>query len=99
MNSKTNTTPRFIDLYYEWMEKGELPEDGLCKSIPEELRAIFSMVIPTEEDEVTLMSEGFSGFFWASEEPLDGDDEVRWRRFGELRQSIILFYAAINNEL
>lgn len=93
-------TPRFIDLYYEWMEKGLLPSKGLCKSLPPSSVEIFERLEPTMEDFCTLAKEGLPNAFWGYGLPTKGSDTFqRAYTFTPLRECIILFCAAINNEL
>lgn len=97
MNSKNNTTPRFIDLYYEWMEKGELPADGLCNSLPHS--DIFELLIPEASDFRVLEDAGLCTAFWASDRNRNDSYYDSAYPFNPLRQNIVLLMAAINDEL
>jgi len=94
MNKKT--TPRFIDLYYDWMDDELLPKEGLCASMPARLEKIFFDFKPSSEEKIQLIKEGFCNVLWASGLPEGHKDE--WYSFTPLRQTIILLCACINNE-
>lgn len=69
---------------------------GLCSmarrdQISKELLTLF---IPTEEDKKELREEGYSAVYWGG-----GDDGSLPYIFTTLRQTIVLFMAAINGEL
>lgn len=73
-----------------------LVTDGL---IDKELLVLFE---PTLEDKHTLLKESVHGGYWGYEFPFVGDrSNVKKMRqdFTPLRQTIVLFMAAINNEL
>lgn len=88
---------KYLPLYYKWMEKGRLPYDGLCHSI-------------TDHKYLDLFDDGRGGY-WAYyteyyDHPIytqDIKDAVLRRElcyaFNPLRQNIVLFLAAMNNEL
>lgn len=91
----------FLDCYNRWMEAGKLPDKGLCNSLkhettPEQYQ-IFNSLNPCDEDWNELLKSNYSMVYWASE--LHQCDWNRQQSFNELRQNIVLFCAAINNEL
>ncbi len=88
------------------MVKGEMQTDGLCSAANFDIidRRILELFTPTEEDMEQLVEERQMPFgsnpdysYWAS--GLTIDHPRRVKGFTELRQTIILFMAAINNEL
>ncbi len=92
-------TPRFIDLYYEWITIGKLPDEGLCNSVPKVLRGSLEQLTPTTEDFYDMYKERMDTAFWDSEMRTDDNYYVCCSDFNPLRQNIILLCAAINNEL
>lgn len=65
---------------------------GLCDKFSDD--EIFELFRPTENDKDKLALEGKSIYFWASGESRDCP-----YKYTELRQTIILFMAAVDNEL
>lgn len=96
MNKKTP----LLDMYKEWLEAGKLPEEGLCKCIKskahEELLDLFN---PSFNERVELAQVGFSSMFWGSGLMVSDDHFQIWYSFTPMRQTILLFMAAMNNEL
>jgi hypothetical protein len=83
---------KLIDLYYEWKKAKEIPEAGLCNSVPTEYRETLELFEP-----IKPLPPNKSEVFWASN--LASWD---WRRFSEftpLRQAIVLSICAIHGEL
>lgn len=92
---------RYIDFHNEslktgWMVRnpgaGPNQTSGLCDAFGRQ--ETFRLFIPTINDEEQLFEEGKNTFCWASDDCTE--------RFGEytlFRQTIILFCAAIENEL
>jgi len=91
---------KFIDYYKEWMET-DLPKAGLCNSLPSNLykSKAFNLVKPTVKDLAKLGEKGYSSLFWGSDINLYSPFYQRYSRFNELRQTLILLAAAINDEL
>lgn len=83
---------KLIDLYKEWMETGTLPGDGLCNSVPKEYKSDLRKLEP--ECYYT---------FWAypltDQQQLDHSYYDMAYSFTPLRQTIVLFICAMNNEL
>lgn len=92
---------KYLPLYYKCMETGELPIDGLCNYLIVEGGDI-QLMYPTCEDFDNLRFEGKPTTYWASYEGYEDDRKTRGIRmygFTPLRQTIVLFLAAMNNEL
>lgn len=101
---------KHLDFYYECMATGRLKDtfgSGLCGNalysyIDNELLNLF---IPTLEDEKKLLDEGCSIGWWGYEVPLfeswgfESSVDEKLHSFTPLRQTIVLFMAAINGEL
>lgn len=89
---------RLIDLYKEWMEKGRLPNGGLCVSLNCEYEdSLKEYFYPTPTEFKSLSHEGYEPTYWASGLPSDHKDE--YCGFTPLRQTIVLLICAIHNEL
>lgn len=90
----------YLDFYKTYLELGCLPKEGLCLSLnhPKRLR----LFIPTYDEYPSLMPPedylwGYDGAFHASFSGVPR--EVIETSFSPLRQTIVLFLAAMNNEL
>ena len=90
-----------IKFYKQCMETGILPEDqwGLCNCAYEDLinPDLLDNLSPTIEDCQQLINENLSTTYWGS--GLSVGDNKRYSRFTPLRQTIVLFMAALNKEL
>jgi hypothetical protein len=88
-----------ITLYKRWMKTGIMPEDGLCSCLNEyyELEKHLKLFFPTQDELDKMLKEEKSRYFWASD--LHAAAPERKHTFTELRQTILLFIAAMNNEL
>lgn len=86
---------KYLDLYYEWMEKG-MSTSGLCGyfdqdpagyeyKFPAEFRLIYDSV-----------PRHLVGGYWGAENPTD---LFQCSVFTPLRQNIVLLMAAMNGEL
>lgn len=88
--------PYYLKKYNEWMENG-LPDKskwyygGLCGAGLSE-HALFALMHPTSEDRDTYVLTAF----WADEAE---KTYLQPFAFTPLRQTIVLFLAAMNNEL
>lgn len=82
--------PYYLKMYREWVETGLLPKDGLCESLSncEEIKLFYP-----DTHEYAYMW-GYDGNFHLPPKPIG-----YFRGFTELRQNVILFLAAMNNEL
>lgn len=92
---------KYLPLYYEWMESGELPMDGLCYSFVAKrvhCKRQLSMMSPYGDLDD---SYGYWGASDINGESLTYDDFMKQRAnyFCPLRQTIVLFLAAMNDEL
>src|SRR5688572_28705622 len=96
---------KHLDFYYKYMQEGRLPFNGLCGCAMECLidNEILKLVAPTDEDFETLRSSGFiaiaNGGYWGSGTLLHNNEtepDERVRAFSSLRQTIVLFMAALN---
>lgn len=96
---------KHLAFYEECMETGNLKYgnsrigSGLCQSARDGYidSALLSRFVPTEEDEDFLDAEHLSTGWWGS--GLDWQDSKKYTSFTPLRQTIVLFMAAINGEL
>jgi hypothetical protein len=91
---KKKPTP-FLDLYKKWGKTGKMTDEGLCFALPKDLfrSEVFELIEPTEDDDIYLRKRKLPRFYWGrgSFEYGDGD-------FTPLRQTIMLFCAALNGE-
>jgi hypothetical protein len=90
----------YLDLYYDWMESGRLPEEGLCKSLPIGSTKLF---IPSQDEygnpygDPEMFLWGYSGHHG---DRIDSESIPDiGRSFTPFRQNIVLFLAAMNGEL
>lgn len=94
---KKKTPGKHLQFYMDCMKNGSIPDFGLCNSLKSGLLDLF---IPTKENESMLRREGVSVLFWGAGMPSDNRyDYERWYSFTPLRQTIVLFMAAISGEL
>lgn len=87
----------YLEFYKERLEKGTLPNLGLCNSIPsKDLRAFR----PYDKDLKQIHTEGGCRVYWASGLPRHSWSEPEESQgFTPLRQNIVLFLAAIKDQL
>lgn len=90
----------YLDFYYKCMEAGQiLPMNdmgvGLCGYIQNYPN--FKLIVPTKDDYIKLDKEDLSLAYWGSGNEVDHPENEKG--FTPLRQTIVLFLAAINNEL
>jgi hypothetical protein len=88
---------KLIEHYKEWAEKGELPDDGLCGSVPYEYIESLLLFKPTKDEFIQLTSLGMSWGYWAS--GLSSYDLDRYFRLTPLRETIILLICAMHDEI
>ncbi len=94
---------KYLEKYYLWMETEAIPDEGLCQSLKGS--SLFKLFEPTEKDDNELLEEGLPTIYWASGEVKysTGSDRntkyMRRQHFSPLRQTIVLFCAAMNDEL
>jgi hypothetical protein len=90
---------KLIDLYYQWMEKGRIPRDGLCNSIPSKYDLILDLFKPDELERLDMRLNGLSDAFWASGLSDRESYYLLSTPFTPLRQTIVLFICAIHGEI
>lgn len=86
----------FLYYYQLWMEDGSLPNDGLCNSLPKQLRGTkaWKMVKPSEHETTLLTFKGKPDIYWGKEDWRNTSYSMTPRR-----QNILLLAAALNGEL
>jgi hypothetical protein len=93
---------KYLKFYKKCMKAGSLPDDGLCLSLIRRGREDKKLALfePTSADNSMILVEGTSYGYWASG-LLTHPDNLNERMYGftPLRQTIVLFLAAMNNEL
>lgn len=100
---------KYLDFYESCMKTGQLPGCGLCETftdyiedeegwIDDEPDEIFELFTPTIDDIDRLYDEGLCYLYWASGLS-ERYTKKRYHEFTPLRQTIVLFMAAINGEL
>lgn len=80
---------KYLKLYYEWMTRGRIPNNGLCNcfKVDDEL---FNLIDP---------ELGEHESYWGYDGPdLPLIDDL-WHSFTPLRQNVVLLMAAMNGEL
>jgi hypothetical protein len=95
---------KYLKFYHESIEAGNMVlveggkyrTSGLCDAFDfkSDLYPEFKLLIPTDYDFIQLGKEGKSIYTWAS----DSDHDL-YNEFTPLRQTIVLFLAAMNGEL
>ena len=83
---------KYLDLYKRWVEDGYMLCPGLCTAFGGD--TIFGVMCPTSADILELKYEGCTTMYWGSD---DWSNKIY--EFTELRQTIVLFMAALNDEL
>lgn len=102
-----NKLGKHLRFYKDCVKKQKIPTVGLCGCAHDGLIdiSILSLLKPEKEDCENLFKERLipfeqaPGSFWASGLSIDAEDALRAYSFTPLRQTIVLFMAAINNEL
>ena len=92
---------KHLNFYKTNLQSGVIPWGGLCGSTDEGLldECTLYLLSPTDNDIGDLAHEGLSTLYWGSGLPAILSDREKSLPFTELRQTIVLFMAAINNEL
>jgi hypothetical protein len=88
---------KLIDHYKEWDKEGQLPDYGLCDSIPSEYEKSLLLFKPTDAELDELESLRMAVFFWAS--GLSVFDVNKCRALTPLRETIILLICAMHDEI
>lgn len=86
----------YLKYYEKWMKDEKLPNFSLCCSLPYKLviNEPFKLIKPTNDDLIRLCSENKSFAYWGSDHSYN-----KMFQFTELRQTLLLIAAALNNEL
>ncbi len=99
---KKKKTGKHLQFYMDCMKRGVMPNSGLCINtvdlggpLSEEL---FRLFIPTDDELFALAKKGYSTSYWGLG-VITNDYDILYDAFSPLRQTIVLFMAAINNEL
>lgn len=89
---------KILDYYKQFSKTGELDQSGLCLLLRDTPynRELF-LFKPTKEDFDELCNDGLSKGWWASLLPNDSLEKMS--AFTPMRQTILLFIAAMHNEL
>lgn len=94
----------FLDFYKERMRSGKLLNPGLCNSVDDETDTLI-LFYPTTQDANMFAKElgyyvtDFKYVFWGSGLHIQSSLDRKSYDFTPLRQTIVLFCAAINGEL
>lgn len=98
MRKKTNKPFYYLKMYREWMEAGRITPNtcsGLCDYFGTG-DPILELMQPTEEDKDKLRSSyAGASTYWGAETREEYLNDL----FGPFRQTVLLFMAAMNNEL
>lgn len=89
--------PYYLKYYKKFLKAGRLPDKGLCNAIPGIFEDETKIMEPTNDEILILRYDNLSCDYWAS--GLHYEDSMKYHTFTPLRQTIVLFCAAINNEL
>lgn len=100
-----NKNKKHLAFYTKCMETGKMPMPGLCYVVDDkryrldgEISAeLLTIMSPTAPDLLRLRHDGLSTSFWASGFPNGHQENMCY--FTPLRQTVVLFMAAMNNEL
>lgn len=87
---------RFIDCYMKWIITGNMPNAGLCNSLPIYLRnsKSFRLIYPPEKERQTHHKEGGHPLFWGT----SNRHNESIIAFTSLRQTIVLLCAVMEGE-
>lgn len=89
---------KYYDFYVECMENGFMPFGGLCASIPKFSRKdeyTLGLFSPTDDDVANPHNQMSTSLgYWGRSFQFESVFE-----FNEFRQNVVLFLAAMNNEL
>lgn len=93
--------PYYLKMYKEWLKEDHLPGLGLCGSLGSPFEdALIKLFEPTDRDFSEIIRYGGDTTFWGfgSSTKEFTTFEILYT-FTPLRQTIVLFLAAINGEL
>jgi hypothetical protein len=85
---------KYLKFYQECLDSGRMPDAGLCICLGKRKMEIFQPI----GREVNYYDGVLTGLYWASDVN-PGDSFARHYGFSPTRQNIVLFLAAMNNEL
>jgi hypothetical protein len=88
---------KLIEHYKEWAEEGQLPDYGLCNSVPSEYEKSLLLFKPTDDELDELACLRMAVFFWAS--GLRIFDKNKKQALTPLRETIILLICAMHDEI
>jgi len=86
---------KYLKFHFDCLESGVLPSDGLCNSL---LGNSIQLFEPTDLDFKRLFKEGLPVAYWGCGCRY-GSLYERAYKYTPLRQTIVLFLAAMNGEL
>lgn len=91
---------KYLPLYFKWLKTKRIPRGGLCGSLQERGQKNHELSIFAE------YSHDWDGAYWGYDGDFYNWDEITTTKqreiafsFTPLRQNIVLFLAAMNNEL
>jgi hypothetical protein len=90
---------KLIDHYKEWVEKGRLPKEGLCESIPRKYSKSLYLFEPTLNDAINLEKLDLSRTFWGSGLSVFDKHFDKCHGLTPLRETIILLICAMHDEI
>lgn len=91
---------KHLAFYNKCLETNQLPKsDGLCSCARAGLisKKLLDLLRPNDEDSLLLRDTGMAYGYWGS--GLSINDDNKYKQFTTLRQTLVLFMAAMNNEL
>lgn len=90
---------KLIDLHKEWCETGNLPNEGLCCSVPA-LRSLIDDFAPEEfvRHSWNRTPEELRKSYWGYGGSSNDRNKILFE-YTPLRQTIVLFIAAMKNEI
>jgi len=93
---------KYLEFYHEYYGHS-LPQPGLCNCFGNYPRGIMDdalrLFVPNTEEKVKLARDGYDLVFWASGLSRHDDEFNAAHEFTPLRQTIVLFMAAMEGEL
>jgi hypothetical protein len=82
---------KYLEFYNQCVDSGWCP--FLCNHFGS-AEPLFSLFVPNKQEMMEHLNDGFESFAWGS---MVAEDDGQ--RFNAFRQNIVLFMAAMNNEL
>ena len=90
--------PYYLNCYKKWLSVGSMPDEGLCICFAHDdlTHSEVKQFEPNDSDlKQYKIRRKSGGTYWGS----DSSSDPRYHEFTPLRQTIVLFLAAMNNEL